>query len=931
MSARVITDGFSPEDSVVQTTEDTKMEDVQIEELPAPAGEPSVPIPAPAPTLVAAHPNRISKEEGKTIVEILGRFTAIKDEDDNELLQGFQRLVSKKSLPDYFEVIKEPIAFSTIRAKIIKKQYKNFREFVRDVAQIAHNAQVYNRPSAQIFSDAETLRALFRAELKKLVDAGTITAEIAELPYLGELPEFEDSPPPGPDDEEEEEADGDEDEDDDDDDEEEDVTDDDRPRKKRRGRRPSSSTAKKTELGDKEDPEAVKKRGRPPKVMTPMEARINNILKGLRKSKRGSDLMVLPFERLPDKIQMPEYYQEIKNPIAMDLIKKKAKRKKYQSVDQVIKDLTLLFDNAKSYNLPGSDIYKDANQLLREALVLAEQEKNKPDSDFVDEDGRLPVREILYNDEVWKVGDWIHIANLNDVTKPIVAQIYRTWQDPEGQKWINACWYYRPEQTVHRYEKHFFDHEVVKTGQYRDHKIEEVIDRCFVMFFTRYNKGRPRGFPADKEVYVCEARYNEEKYKLNKIKTWASCVPDEVRDKDYEMDLFDSPRKMKKVPSPIKHLLREDAKEDDPLPKPTWGVPNAPPIVGAVHKRPREANESPPPEPTPPPPSPKPTSAHQPVVKQQRRTYDETAGDIMMSGMALPLISEISQSPGPSQVTINNQYGQQFAQRPSASPAPQLQTQSSYGSQGGSMHLAMPQTPIYPAAQQQQSYQPHYSASTPVTANNISNYNYQQHTQTAPRPAMQHSSSHNSNNAYNPPRQVEVYTLSDQANASIPPDVREQFHRDEYGRVVFYTAPPVVANPIVEDQQDLGHSLRYLADKARSKEAEDKKRKERADELEQLANEKRKLIKENEHGEKQAMNRLKLQAIVAWSDDMDRGTDQLYMNMLGDDWETARKTDTVKLIAAQKESAARNAMFNANKEARRKKREEIPINGYRPM
>lgn len=133
---------------------------------------------------------------------------------------------------------------------------------------------------------------------------------------------------------------------------------------------------------------------------------------------------------------------------------------------------------------------------------------------------------------------------------------------------------------------------MVKTGQYRDHNIEEVVDRCFVMFFTRFNKGRPRGFPPDKEVYVCESRYNEEKHKLNKIKTWASCLPDEVRERDYEMDLFDVPRKMKKVSSPIKHLLPANAKETDDLPKPTWGVENAPPIVGAVHRRPREANVS---------------------------------------------------------------------------------------------------------------------------------------------------------------------------------------------------------------------------------------------------------------------------------------------------------------------------------------------------
>lgn len=207
------------------------------------------------------------------------------------------------------------------------------------------------------------------------------------------------------------------------------------------------------------------------------------------------------------------------------------------------------------------------------------------------EEGRLPLPNgIAHNGQTWKVGDWVHIQNPNDVTKPIVAQIYRTWQDNEGQKWVNACWYYRPEQTVHQYEKHFYPNEVVKTGQYRDHHIDEVVDRCFVMFTTRYSRGRPRGFPTDKEVYVCDSRYNEEKHKLNKIKTWASCLPDEVRDKDYEMDLFEGQKRVKKVPSPLLHMLKEGASENDELPKPRWGVDNAPPIVGAVYKGPRDEN-----------------------------------------------------------------------------------------------------------------------------------------------------------------------------------------------------------------------------------------------------------------------------------------------------------------------------------------------------
>lgn len=249
------------------------------------------------------------------------------------------------------------------------------------------------------------MRELFKLELQKLVDKKIITETDAVLPDLGEIPEVEDSPPPGPEDEEVEDEEEDEEEE-----EEEDDSEDDGARKPRRRGRPSlAAIAKrdgsKVDDGGKDDPESHKKRGRPPKVHTPMEARINAVLKGLRKFKNpGGDLKILHFEKLPDKAAMPEYYQDIKNPIAMDLIKRKAKRKKYQSVDQVMKDLELLFENAKAYNLEDSQIYRDAVDLQREARALAEQEKQKPDSDYVDEDGRLPLPEIQHNGETWKVG-----------------------------------------------------------------------------------------------------------------------------------------------------------------------------------------------------------------------------------------------------------------------------------------------------------------------------------------------------------------------------------------------------------------------------------------------------------------------------------------------------------------------------------------------
>jgi chromatin structure-remodeling complex subunit RSC1/2 len=560
------------------------------------AGDRASRSPSPIPTTETGQDgSTVTDDEWAAMQTVLSNIYAYRTEDGDDPSKLFQRKVNKRALPDYYTVIKEPMALSTIKSKIHAKEYKSFSAFVRDFALVPHNAQVYNRPDSGAYQDALIIKEVLEQELQKLVKASIITEGVAKLPFLGEIPTQDDIPIEEGEEEEDGEVEASEVEEEDEDEEEGDDSDEEGGRRKRRkGVRSTAAISKreaKTKDKEEDDPESRKKRGRPPRVDTPMEARIKEILKGMRKFKNGTNqLMVYHFERLPDKAVMPEYYTEVKIPIALDVIKKKLKRKKYTNIEQFMKDVELMFENAKMYNQDESIVYKDAVYLQKETRKIADEVRKKPDTDYVMEDGRLPMPDgILHNGELWKVGDWVHIQNANDLTKPIVAQIYRTWQDQEGNKWVNACWYYRPEQTVHRFDRHFYENEVVKTGQYRDHPIDEVVDRCFVMFFTRYNKGRPRNFPSDKEIYVCESRYNEEKHKLNKIKTWASCLPDEVRDKDYEMDLFDAPKKMKKVPSPIKYLFKEDdQKETDDLPKPVWGAPNAPPKIGAVHCRPRD-------------------------------------------------------------------------------------------------------------------------------------------------------------------------------------------------------------------------------------------------------------------------------------------------------------------------------------------------------
>lgn len=167
-------------------------------------------------------------------------------------------------MPDYYDVIKEPVALSTLKSKVVNKEYQNFSEFVRDCALIPHNAQTYNRPEAGAYQDAIVMRDFFEKEFRKLAEANVITEDESSFPDLGEIPPAS----PRPIEEEEEE----EDEDDDEDEEDEDIDDSDEDSKKKKRRGPRSTAAiTKREGGAKDDREKGgdidprKRRGRPPR------------------------------------------------------------------------------------------------------------------------------------------------------------------------------------------------------------------------------------------------------------------------------------------------------------------------------------------------------------------------------------------------------------------------------------------------------------------------------------------------------------------------------------------------------------------------------------------------------------------------------------------------------------------------------------------
>merc|ERR1719461_2518293 len=71
------------------------------------------------------------------------------------------------------------------------------------------------------------------------------------------------------------------------------------------------------------------------------------------------------FQLLPSRKRYPEYYEVIQEPMDLKIVAEKIQRNQYKEIAEMEKDLQLIFSNARSFNEPGSQIYKDAGVLTK--------------------------------------------------------------------------------------------------------------------------------------------------------------------------------------------------------------------------------------------------------------------------------------------------------------------------------------------------------------------------------------------------------------------------------------------------------------------------------------------------------------------------------------------------------------------------------------
>lgn len=91
-------------------------------------------------------------------MKFLETMKASKDKQGRYVAPSFLELPDKNEIPEYYEEIKLPIAFSTIEAKLKARGYPNLAAVESDVKRMVNNAKQFNDKNSAIYADAERVR-----------------------------------------------------------------------------------------------------------------------------------------------------------------------------------------------------------------------------------------------------------------------------------------------------------------------------------------------------------------------------------------------------------------------------------------------------------------------------------------------------------------------------------------------------------------------------------------------------------------------------------------------------------------------------------------------------------------------------------------------------------------------------------------------------
>eukprot|EP00793_Prasinoderma_coloniale_P004520 PRCOL_00000281-RA len=322
-------------------------------------------------------PDEFTEESQRTAKALLGELRDLEDADGRKIFKLFERLPTSKQLPIYYRTIARPIDYHSIVAGIRSAAYGAISEYVADVETMWANCMVFNAEGSGLFEDAVFLRDHFRQRLAEYfphVDPAVCLGRVLDLyvdPPKAIVAASKEPPADQP-----------------------------KPKPKpklmaaqasnKRGRGPGGEPApKKSRSGARRsgkrkprlsvaDPSGAATGGKgegklPAPVAVPTVSELcGEIMGDLRETMSNGRLVAELFIKLPTKREFPAYYNVIAQPMDFVVIDKRIKKGEYATLQDLESDVSLMFDNAQTFNQDGSEIYKDATKLRRRFASLLE-------------------------------------------------------------------------------------------------------------------------------------------------------------------------------------------------------------------------------------------------------------------------------------------------------------------------------------------------------------------------------------------------------------------------------------------------------------------------------------------------------------------------------------------------------------------------------
>ena len=159
-------------------------------------------------------------------------------------------------------------------------------------------------------------------------------------------------------------------------------------------------------------------------------------------------------------------------------------------------------------------------------------------------------------------------------------------------------------------------------------------------------------------------------------------------------------------------------------------------------------------------------------------------------------------------------------------------------------------------------------------------------------------------------------------NAAIPEDIRKQFQQNEDGRVLFFSTTPQERHQPLQPGAAVGHSVKYTAAKLRRQLLEKKRQVEEEQKLSEDAMIKRLKTEEDGKTFQKSVKEMTDDALRALIKQMDEGTDQIWKNIFGKDWEAGKTMEMQRLHERQSEAAKKEDELA---ESRRKRAEREKV------